>query len=71
MERTDQDGTREDKGGKGIEDTNKGQRCRKLPRVCKFLLTVHPKLQPYGKTLERTKGQEELEMGRRISESIR
>ena len=53
-----------------MEDTNKGQRCRKLPRAHKFLLTVHPKLQLHGKTLEQTKGQEGLEMGRRTSESI-
>jgi len=31
---------------------------------------IHPKLQPYGKTTERTKEQEGLEIGRRTSESI-
>jgi len=65
-----QDRTREDKSSKGVEDTNQGQGCGKLPWICKFLLTIHPKLQPYCKTTERTKGQERLEMGRRISESI-
>jgi len=65
-----QDGTREDKDSKGMEDTNEGQRYRKLPSVHKFLLTVHLKLQPYGKTLEQTKRQEGLEIRRRTSESI-
>ena len=51
-ERADQDGTREDKGDKGMKDTNKDQRYRKLPRVYKFLPTVYPKLQPHDKTLE-------------------
>jgi len=31
---------------------------------------IHPKLQPYCKTTEQTKGQEELEMERGTSESI-
>ena len=53
-----------------MKDTNKGQRCRKLPRVCKFLLIVHLKLQPHSKTIERTKRQEGLEMGGRTLESI-
>ena len=69
-EKVDQDETKEDKGSKGMEDTNEGQRYRKLPRVYKFLLTVHLKLQPHGKTLKQTKRQEGLEMGRRTSESI-
>ena len=53
-----------------MEDTNEDQRCRKFPRVRKFLPIVHPKLQPHSKTLEQTKEQEGLEMGRRTSESI-
>jgi len=51
-EGTGQDGTREDKSSKGVEDTDKGQGCGKLPWVCKLLLTIHPKLQPYHKTIE-------------------
>jgi len=31
---------------------------------------IHPKVQPYCKTTKQTKGQEELEMGRRTSKSI-
>ena len=53
-----------------MKDTNTGQRHRKLPRVCKFLLMIHPKLQPHSKTTEQTKRQEGLEMGRRTSKSI-
>jgi len=31
---------------------------------------VYPKLQPYSKAIKQTKGQKELEMGRRTSEGI-
>jgi len=31
---------------------------------------IHPKLQPYCKTTEQTKGQEELEMGGRASKGV-
>ena len=53
-----------------MEDTNKDQRYGKLPWICKLLPMIHPKLQPHCKTIEQTKGQEELEMGARISEGI-
>jgi len=69
-EETGQDGTREDKSSKGMEDTDQSQGCRKLPWIHKFLPTIHLKLQPYCKTTEQTKGQEGLEMERGISESI-
>ena len=49
---TDQDGTREDKGGKEIEDTNKSEGCGEFPRVCKLLLMIYPKLQLHSKTIE-------------------
>ena len=65
-----QDGTREDKSSKGVENTDQSQGDGKLPWICKFLPIIHPKLQPYCKTTEQTKGQEGLEMGRRTSESI-
>ena len=41
-----------------------------LPQVRKLLPMIHPKLQPYCKTTEQTKGQEGLEIGRRTSEGI-
>ena len=31
---------------------------------------IHPQLQPHSKTIERIKGQEEMEMGRRASKGI-
>ena len=65
-----QDGTREDKSSKGVEDTDQSQEYKKLPWICKFLLTIHPKLQLYCKTTEQTKRQEGLEMGRGTSESV-
>ena len=51
-EGTSQDGTREDKDSKGIEDTGKGQRCGKLSQVYKLLLVIYPKFQPYSKAIK-------------------
>ena len=36
----------------GMEDTDKGQGCRKLPRICKFLQKIYLNLQSYGKAFE-------------------
>jgi len=41
---TSKDGVGEDQSSQGLEDTNKDQRCGKLPRICKFLLKIYPKL---------------------------
>jgi len=41
---TSSNGTRQDKSGQGIEDTNENQGSRKLPRICKFLQEVHLEL---------------------------
>ena len=49
-EGTGQDGTKKDKSSKGVEDTNQSQGCGKLSWIYKFLLMIHPKLQPYCKT---------------------
>ena len=54
-ERTSQDGTREDKDSKEMEDTSKGQRCGKLPWVCKLLSVIYPKFQPITKPLNELK----------------
>jgi len=47
--RTNKDGTREDKGGEGVENTNKSQECREFPWICQFLLMIYPQLQSYSK----------------------
>ena len=65
-----QDGTRKDKSSKGVENTDQSQGCGKLPWICKFLLMIHSKLQPYCKTTEWTKGKEGLEIGGRTSKGI-
>ena len=67
---TSQDGTREDKGGKRIENTNKSQRCWEFPWICQLLPTIHSQLQSYSKAIEWVKGQEGMEMGRGTSKGI-
>ena len=67
---TSQDGTGKDKGSKGVENTNKTQRCQEFPQICQCLLMIHPQLQPYSKTIKRIKGQEGMEMGRRASKGV-
>jgi len=47
-------GKRQDKSGQGIEDTNKGQRSRKLPGICKLLQEIYTKLQSPGKINTKT-----------------
>ena len=37
---------------KRMEDTDKSQGCGELSWICKLLLTLYPKLQPYSKTVE-------------------
>jgi len=68
--RISQDGTGKDKSSKGVEDSNKNQGHREFPRICQFLLVIHPQLQPYSKTIKQIKGQEGMEMGRRASEDV-
>jgi len=65
-----QNGTGEDKSSKRVENTNESQRCRKLPWICKLLLMLYSKLQPYSKTTKQAKRQEGLKMERRTPESI-
>ena len=67
---TNQDGTREDKGGQRREDTDKSKGHGKLPRLCKFLSMIYPKLQLYGKAIKWIKRQEGLEVGRGTSKDI-
>ena len=40
-ERTSQNGTRENKGSKRMENTDEDQGRQKFPRICQFLPTVH------------------------------
>jgi len=68
--RTSQDGTGKDKGSKGVENTNKSQRCQEFPWICQFLLTIHPQLQSHSKATKQTKGQEGMEMEGRASKGI-
>ena len=69
-ERTNQKGTRIDKGSKRMENIDEGQGCRKFPRICQFLPTVHLQLQSYSKTIKRIEGQKGMEMGKGTSRSI-
>ena len=54
-----------------MEDANKDQGHRKFSWICKLLSKIYPQLQPYSKNLERTEGQERVEMGKRTSRGIR
>ena len=49
---TSQDGTKEDKGGEIMENTNKSKRCQEFPHIRQFLLTIHPQLQLHSKAIE-------------------
>ena len=69
-EGTGQDRTRKDKSSEEVEDTDKIQGCGKFPWVRKLLPMIYSKLQPYSKTIERTKRQERLEMRRGTAEGI-
>ena len=53
-----------------MEDTDESEEHGKFPRVRKLLLTIHPKLQPHGKTIEQVKRQEGLGVERRIPKGI-
>ena len=70
-ERTSQNGTRENKGSKIMENTDKDQGHQKFPQICQFLLTVHSQFQPYRKTIERIERKKRMEMGKGTSGSIR
>jgi len=59
-QRTNSNRTRKDQGSKRIEDANKSERCGKLSRVCKFLLTLYTKLQPHCQAIKQTKRQERV-----------
>ena len=66
-QRTDLNGIRKDQDSKGMEDTDKSQRCGKLPGIRQFLSTLYTKLQPYCQTTKQAKRQERVEMGRKTS----
>ena len=63
-QRTDQNGTRKDQSGEGMENTHKSKRHGEFSRLCKFLQTLHPELQPHRQTTKRVERQEGMEMGR-------
>ena len=67
---TGQNGTGKEKSSKRVKDTDKDQRYKKLPWVCKLLLTFYSKLQSYSKTTKWAERQKGLEMGRRTPECI-
>ena len=68
--RTSQNGTRENKGSKRMENTNKDQGRQKFPRIHQFLLTVYSQLQPYCKAIKQIEGQKGMERGKGTSRSI-
>jgi len=67
---TSQNGTREDKGSKGMENTNKGQGCREFPQIRQLLLTIYPQFQLQSKTIKQAERQEGMEMGGRTSKGV-
>jgi len=67
---TSQDGTREDKGGERMENTNKSQRYRDFPWICQFLPMIHSQLQSHSKAIEQVKEQEGMEIGGGTSKGI-
>ena len=69
-QRIDSNGTRKDQGSKRMEDADNSERCGKLPRVCKFLLTLYTKLQPHCQDIKQTKRQKRVEVGRETLKSI-
>ena len=52
QEGTSQNGTGENQGSKRIEDTDKNQRYRKLPRIYELPQTIHSEFQPHSKTIQ-------------------
>ena len=68
--RTSQNGTREDKGGKRMENTDQDQGRRKFPWIRQFLPTVHSQLQSYRKTIKRVERKKGMKMGKGASRSI-
>ena len=69
--RTNQDGTRKDKGSKGMENADEDQGCREFSGICQLLQMIHSQLQSYGKTIKRIEGQKGMEMGKGTPRSIR
>ena len=53
-----------------MENPYQDKRSGKLLGVCKLLLMIHQEFQSYGKTSQWTQRKEEMEMGKRTSESI-
>jgi len=68
--RTSQNGTGENQGSKRIEDTDKDQRCRKLPRICKLLQTIHSEFQPHSEAIKQTERKKRMGVERRTSMSL-
>ena len=68
--RTSKNGTRENKGSKRMENTDKNQESWKFPWIRQFLPTVHSQLQSYRKTIKWIEGQKGMEMRKGTSRSI-
>ena len=51
-QRTNPNGIRKYQGSKRMEDTDKSERCGKLPGICQFLSMLHTKLQPYCQAIK-------------------
>ena len=69
-QRIGQNRIRKDKSSERVEDIDKDQRHGELSWICKLLSMLYSKLQSYSKTIKWAERQEELEMERRIPESI-
>jgi len=53
-----------------VENLYQDKRSGKLLGICKLLPTIHQELQLYRKTSQQTQRKKEMEIGRRISNSI-
>jgi len=63
--RTSSNGKRQDKSSQRIEYTYEGQKNGKFLGICKLLLKIHQKFQPYSKTTQQVKRKKEVEVDRR------
>ena len=53
-----------------MENSYQDKGSGKFLGVCKLLLVIYQELQPYSKTSQWTQRKKELEIGRKISDSI-
>ena len=53
-----------------MENTDKSQKGRKLPEICKLIPEIYPEFQSYDKTIEQVKGKERMDMEQRTHQGL-